>query len=80
MSDTHKPEEARLDSEDPLPEYRFDYSKAKPNRFAARMQDGPVVVVLEPDVAEAFPTPDAVHQALRALIAASLRKAKTRSG
>lgn len=77
MSDT---EERREDSEDLLPEYRFDYRKAKPNRFAARMKNGPVVVVLEPDVAEAFPTPDAVHEALRTLIAASFRKTKRRTG
>ena len=30
-------------------EYTFDYEKAKPNRFASRMKDGPLVVVLEPD-------------------------------
>jgi hypothetical protein len=53
-------------SEELLTEYRFDYSKAKPNRFAARMQDGPVVVILEPDVADAFPpqTPYTKHFAL----------------
>lgn len=80
MSDTRETEERRQDPEDLLPEYWFDYSKAKPNRFAARMQNGPVVVVLEPDVAESFPTPEAVHEALRAMIAASLQKAKTRTG
>ena len=31
--------------------YRFDYSKAKPNRFAARMKDAPLVAVIDPDVA-----------------------------
>jgi len=30
-------------------EYRFDYAKAKPNRFASRMKNGPLVVVLEPE-------------------------------
>lgn len=32
-------------------EYRLDYSKSKPNRFAAQIKEGSVVVVLEPDVA-----------------------------
>jgi hypothetical protein len=35
-------------------EYKFDYKKAKPNRFASRMQDGPLVVVVEHDVAKVF--------------------------
>lgn len=33
-------------------EYRFDYSKSQPNRFAAKMAQGTVAVVLEPDVVE----------------------------
>ena len=37
-------------------EYRFDYSKAKPNRFASRMKDGPLVAVIDPDVAKVFTT------------------------
>jgi len=32
-------------------EYRFDYSKAKPNRFTSRMKDAPLVAVIDPDVA-----------------------------
>jgi hypothetical protein len=49
-------------------EYRFDYTKAKPNRFARQPAEGRVVVVLEPDVAEVFETPDSVNEILRALI------------
>jgi len=56
-------------SDDLQPEYKFDYSKAKPNRFAGRMADR-IVVILDPDVAEVFTTPDAVNAALRALISA----------
>ena len=37
---------------DMLPEYSFDYSKARPNRFAGRMKRGSRAVVLDPDVAE----------------------------
>jgi hypothetical protein len=51
-------------------EYRFDYSKARPNRFAAKTGETPLVVVLDPDVAEVFTTPEAVNKALRALITA----------
>ena len=58
------------------PEYSFDYTKAKPNRFAGRMADR-IVVVLDPDVAEVFSTPDSVNTALRALISATPRE-KTR--
>ena len=54
--------------EDMLPEYRFDYHKARPNRFAARMKSGSRAVVLDPDVAEVFPTPESVNAVLRALI------------
>jgi hypothetical protein len=50
-----------------LPEYRFDYSKSKPNRFAARFKGDTVAVVLAPDVSEVFPTSDAVNEALRLL-------------
>jgi hypothetical protein len=51
-----------------LPEYRFDYSKARPNRFADRVDEGRVVVVLDPDVSEVFTTPESVNKVLRALI------------
>jgi hypothetical protein len=58
-------------------EYRFDYSKAKPNRFAAKMSGDTVAVVLEPDVAAVFQSSEAVNAFLRSVIAAmpkSLRK------
>ena len=51
-------------------EYKFDYKKAKPNRFAGRMQDSPLVVVLDPDVAKVFTSTEEVNKALRAIIAA----------
>jgi hypothetical protein len=49
-------------------EYRFDYSKAKPNRFAPRVDQSRLVVALDPDVSKVFTTPEAVNKALRALI------------
>ena len=48
-----------------LPEY--DFSGAKPNRYASRYKAGSAVIVLDPDVAAAFPTADAANHALRAL-------------
>ncbi|MBV9068684.1 MAG: hypothetical protein JO093_21150 [Acidobacteria bacterium] len=51
-------------------EYRFDYSAAKPNRFAARIKEGSVAVLLEPDVASVFNNSESVNQLLRSVIAA----------
>jgi hypothetical protein len=50
------------------PEYRFDYGKTKPNRFAGRRKAERLVVVLDPDIAEVFKTPESVNDVLRALI------------
>jgi hypothetical protein len=56
---------------DPLrKEYRFDYRRAKPNRFAENMSKDAVVVVLEPDVAAVFKSSEAVNALLRSVIAA----------
>jgi len=55
-------------------EYRFDYTKAKPNRFADRMKDGPLVAMIDPDVAKVFTTSEQVNKALRALISAMPEK------
>jgi hypothetical protein len=51
-------------------EYRLDYSKSKPNRFAAKMSEGTVAVVLEPDVAAVFKSSEAVNALLRSIISA----------
>jgi hypothetical protein len=55
-------------------EYHFDYHSARPNRFANIMEDDPLVVMLDQDVAEVFTTPEAVNKALRALIEAMPKK------
>lgn len=57
------------DSDEMQAEYHFDYSKARQNRFASRCKDGRRVIVLDPDVAEVFTTPEAVNAVLRAIIA-----------
>ena len=59
-----------IESDDLKAHYDFDYSKAKPNRFAARLAQERLMVVLEPDVATVFPTSEAVNEALRVLAAA----------
>ena len=59
------------EGDDLLREYNFDYRTARPNRFAAEnlLADGSRIVVLEPDVARVFTTPESVNAILRALIA-----------
>jgi hypothetical protein len=37
-------------------EYEFDYKRAWPNRFAARVKEDAVAVVLEPNVARGIDT------------------------
>ena len=51
-------------------EYRFDYSQSKPNRFAAKMSEGTVAIVLEPDVAAVFKSSETVNALLRSIISA----------
>jgi hypothetical protein len=68
MKKTRTAKQAPQAGNDLLPEYRFDYSKARPNRFAAQLQRGSRAVVLDPDVAAVFSTPESVNAVLRALI------------
>jgi hypothetical protein len=49
-------------------EYQFDYRQAKPNRFAAGLQKGGRLVVLDPEVAAAFQKSQDVNAVLRALL------------
>jgi len=65
----------RVDKDEILPEY--DFSQGRPNKYAARYAAGSSVVVLEPDVAAAFPNAREVNEALRAL-AAIIRKHRPR--
>jgi len=59
----------RTKQSDPLDrEYRFDYGQAKPNRFAGRIRTGSVAVLLDPDVARVFKSPESVNAVLRALL------------
>jgi hypothetical protein len=51
-------------------EYRFDYSRAKPNRFAEKIAKDSVAVVLDPDVAARFKSSKAVNAILRSVFSA----------
>jgi hypothetical protein len=62
------------------PEYRFDYAKSRPNRFARRVGKDAVVVILDPDVAEVFRDPKLVNALLRATIVATEKGRSRRAG
>jgi hypothetical protein len=47
------------------PEY--DFSRARPNKYAARYAKGSIVVTLDPDVAAVFPGAREANDALRVL-------------
>ena len=59
-------------------EYRFDYTQARPNRFAGRIDRKQLVVLIDADVSEVFSTPESVNSALRALITAMPKPSKNR--
>ena len=51
------------------PEYNFDYSKGVRGKYYKKlMEEGSNVIVLEPDVAEAFHDSASVNEALRSLL------------
>ena len=62
------------------PEYRFDYTKSRPNRFAKRLKAGALVVVIDPDVAKVFKDAKQVNAFLRATIAAVEKPRSKRAG
>ncbi len=57
------------DADELRPEYtREDFGEMVQGKYAARMRAASNVVVLDPDIAEAFPNADAVNQTLRLLL------------
>lgn len=68
MRKTAKPKAAPEADADMLPEYRFDYTKARPNRFSQTEPKKPVRITLDPDVAVIFKDSESVNAILRALI------------
>lgn len=70
-----KTSRARRVADDEIrPEY--DFSRGRPNPYAAQFQAGVTVVTLDPDVAESFPDSAAVNDALRALVRIANRPAR----
>jgi hypothetical protein len=56
-------------TDDLRPEYDFDYSKAVRGKYYKRLlKEGSNVVVLERDVAKAFPSSASVNDALRSVL------------
>lgn len=55
----------------------YDFSRASRNKYASRYAAGSAVIVLEPDVAAAFPNSVEANEALRAL-AAIIQKHRSR--
>jgi len=60
------------------PEYRLDYSRARPNRFASRVPANAVAVVLDPEVTSVFGSSDSVNALLRSVVKAMPDHAKRR--
>ena len=56
--------------EDIRSEYKFDYGKARPNRFAKRKEQEPIIVMLDPDISQVFTTSESVNTVLRAILMA----------
>ncbi len=55
----------------------YDFSKGVRGKYARQYAEGSNVVVLSPDVAEAFPNSTAVNEALRALMTIARQTVKT---
>jgi hypothetical protein len=66
---------AQTEADEILPQY--DFSRASSNKYASRYAAGSAVVVLDPDVAAAFPSAGEANEALRAL-AGIIRKHRSR--
>ena len=56
-------------SDDLRPEYDFDFSKAERGRYASRLKvEGSNLVLVEPELAKAFPDSASVNAALRSVV------------
>ena len=64
---------------DPEMSAEYDFSQGVRGKYSERFAAGTNIVVLSPDVAEAFPDSDSVNKALRTLMKApSHKKASAR--
>jgi hypothetical protein len=77
--ESSKKEKHRLDDGETIRPHH-DFSGGVRGKYAARYREGTNVVLLDPDVAAAFPDSEAVNKALRALLGAvPARRPKRRS-
>lgn len=79
MKRTSNRKAKRVSTDDLRREYRFDYRRSRPNRFANRIRAGSIAVVLEPDVASVFRSSEDVNALLRSVIAAVPAKSRSKS-
>ena len=64
-----KPERSDDVGDELRPEYDFDFSKAERGRYAQRLKtEGSNLILVEPDLAKAFPDSAAVNAALRSVL------------
>ena len=70
MKNTQNSETNPNTTEDLLPEYNFDYKKARPNRFVTEDKKKTITITLESDVAKVFTTSEQINTALRAILSA----------
>jgi len=68
MKNTKSVEKNAIEADEIKDEYRFDYNKAKPNRFAGKIGKKQLMVVLDDDVAAVFKTSESVNHILRSII------------
>jgi len=68
LNDRHMKKASKRVAERDIMRAEYDFSGGVRGKYAARFRQGANVVVLDPDVAEAFPTAEAVNRALRALL------------
>jgi len=71
MKNASKKSKFRRSQDEMQPEY--DFSAGVRGKYADRYRKGTNVVLLDPDVAAAFPDSTSVNQALRALLAIAKR-------
>ena len=63
----------KADANDDL-EKEYDFSKGVRGKYVERLKKGSNVVVLDPDVASEFESPQAVNRALRVYLASKKNK------
>ena len=68
MKKDESPKRPRKTKGEMRAEYRFDYGRARSNRFADRMKNSAVAVIVDPDVAAVFGSSKVVNAFLRSVI------------